>query len=168
MSRLGRDPATSEITPERLYLRRREFIRNAALFTATSAGVGGGLLWLMQGGRAEPKPPVVDGGTDADQPALEVARRGPYGTGEPQTPFRDVTTYNNFYEFGDDKSDPTERAGTLRTRPWTIAVEGEVHRPQVIDIDTLLGWFPLEERVYRMRCVEAPVDGHPVARASAR
>jgi sulfoxide reductase catalytic subunit YedY len=155
MSWLGRDPATSEITPEALYLRRREFIRNAALFTATSAGVGSGLLWLMQGGRAEPKPPVADGGTDSGHPALEVARRGPYGTNEPQTPFRDVTTYNNFYEFGDDKSDPAERAGTLRTRPWTIAVEGEVNRPQVIDIDTLLGWFPLEERVYRMRCVEA-------------
>jgi methionine sulfoxide reductase catalytic subunit len=110
MRRPGQDVPPSEITPEALYLRRREFIRNAALFAATSAGVGSGLLWLMRGGRSEPKPP-----------AAEVVAG----------------------------------AGTLRTRPWTIAVEGEVSRPQVIDIDTLLGWFPLEERVYRMRCVEA-------------
>jgi len=154
MDRSARDPAGSEITPEALYLRRREFIRNAALFTATSAGVGGGLLWLMQGGRSEPKTPAGDG-AEAGQRALEVTRRGPYGTDEPLTPFRDVTTYNNFYEFGDEKSDPVERAGTLRPRPWTIAIEGEVRRPQVIDIDALLGWFPLEERIYRMRCVEA-------------
>jgi sulfoxide reductase catalytic subunit YedY len=66
-----------------------------------------------------------------------------------------VTTYNNFYEFGLDKGDPARLASTLRPRPWTITVEGEVAQPQVIDIETLLGWFTLEERVYRMRCVEA-------------
>ena len=153
--RPGQDVPSFEITPEGLYLRRREFIRNAALFTATSAGVGGGLLWLMQGGRAEPKRPATEVATAAAQPALTIARRGLYVTDEAQTPYRDVTTYNNFYEFGTEKSDPAERAATLRTHPWTIAVEGEVSRPQVIDIDTLLEWFPLEERVYRMRCVEA-------------
>ena len=155
MHRPGPDVPSSEITPEALYLRRREFIRNAALFTATSAGVGSGLLWLMQGGRSEPKPPAAEIAADTGRPALTIARRGPYGTDEAQTPFRDVTTYNNFYEFGTEKSDPAELAGTMRTRPWTIAIEGEVGRPQVVDIDTLLGWFPLEERVYRMRCVEA-------------
>ena len=155
MHRPGQDVPPSEITPEALYLRRREFIRNAALFTATSAGVGGGLLWLMQGGRSEPKPPAAEVAADTGRPALTIARRGPYGTDEAQTPFRAVTTYNNFYEFGTEKSDPAELAGTMRTRPWTIAIEGEVGRPQVVDIDTLLGWFPLEERVYRMRCVEA-------------
>jgi len=153
--RPGQDVPPSEITPEALYLRRREFIRNAALFTATSAGVGGGLLWLMQGGRSDPKPPATEVATAVAQPALTIARRGPYDTDEAQTPYRDVTTYNNFYEFGTEKSDPAELAGTMRTRPWTIAIEGEVGRPQVVDIDTLLGWFPLEERVYRMRCVEA-------------
>jgi methionine sulfoxide reductase catalytic subunit len=152
MRRPGQDVPPSEITPEALYLRRREFIRNAALFAATSGAVGGGLLWLMRGGRSEPKPPAAE---VAAQPALTIARRGRYSTDEAQTPYRDVTTYNNFYEFGTEKSDPAERAATLRTRPWAIAVEGEVGRPQVIDIDTLLGWFPLEERVYRMRCVEA-------------
>ena len=72
-----------------------------------------------------------------------------------KTPFESVTTYNNFYEFGTDKSDPAEYAYSLKPRPWTVTIEGEVARPQVIDIDQLLKWFPLEERVYRMRCVEA-------------
>ena len=145
----GKSPPASEITPEAFYLRRREFIRNAALFTATSAGVGGGLLWLMRGGRAEPK-------TDATRtPDLTVARRDDFAPGESATPYRDVTTYNNFYEFGVEKSDPAEYAGTLRTRPWTVSIEGEVGKPQLVDIDRLLGWFPLEERIYRMRCVEA-------------
>jgi sulfoxide reductase catalytic subunit YedY len=66
-----------------------------------------------------------------------------------------VTTYNNFYELGTDKSDPAENAGSLRLRPWTIEVTGEVAKPQTLDIEALLTWFPLEERVYRMRCVEA-------------
>jgi sulfoxide reductase catalytic subunit YedY len=71
------------------------------------------------------------------------------------TPNRDVTTYNNFYEFGTDKSDPAENARTLKPRPWPVSIEGEVRKPLTIDIDQLLTWFPIEERVYRMRCVEA-------------
>ena len=66
-----------------------------------------------------------------------------------------VTTYNNYYEFGTDKGDPARNAHTLRTRPWTLRVEGEVTRPQTLDIETVLSWFTPEERVYRMRCVEA-------------
>ena len=65
-----------------------------------------------------------------------------------------MTTYNNFYEFGTGKSDPAENAGSLKTRPWTVTVEGEVGKPGVYDIDSLLKLAPLEERVYRMRCVE--------------
>ena len=84
------------------------------------------------------------------------------------TPYQSVTTYNNFYEFGTDYGDGARNAHTLQTRPWTISVEGEVARPQVIDIDTLLGWFTPEQRVYRMRCVEAwsmviPWLGFPLA-----
>jgi sulfoxide reductase catalytic subunit YedY len=146
---VGKEPPASEITPEALYLRRREFMRNAALFTATSTAVGGSLLWLMRGWRAEPKAAAIA------TPDLAVSRHDDFAPGESPTPYRDVTTYNNFYEFGLEKSDPAEYAGSLHTRPWTITVEGEVRRPQVIDIDQLLGWFPLEERVYRMRCVEA-------------
>jgi methionine sulfoxide reductase catalytic subunit len=159
---VGKEPPASEITPEALYLRRREFMRNAALFTATSTAVGGSLLWLMRGWRAEPKAAAIA------TPDLAVSRHDDFAPGESPTPYRDVTTYNNFYEFGLEKSDPAEYAGSLHTRPWTITVEGEVRRPQVIDIDQLLGWFPLEERVYRMRCVEAwsmviPWVGIPLA-----
>ena len=78
----------------------------------------------------------------------------PFSTKEKLTPQATITTYNNFYEFGTDKSDPGKNAGTLRTRPWTVAFEGEIGKPQVIDIDALLKLFPLEERVYRLRCVE--------------
>lgn len=139
------------MTPEPLYLRRREFIKNSLLFTATAAGVGGGLLKLMGGGRAD-----LGDGTDATALApLDVAGRELYGTHEPMTPLRDVATYNNFYEFGLDKEDPARNAHTLMPRPWTITIEGEVEKPQVIDIDSLIEGFLLEERVYRMRCVEA-------------
>ena len=155
MSKIGKSPPASEITPEVLYMRRREFIRNAVLFTATSAGVGGSLLWLMKGARAERKRSVGTDRTDAGERELTIARHSNYSTDELLTPYRDVTSYNNFYEFGTDKGDPAELAGTLRPRPWTVRVDGEVKKPQVIDVDQLLGWFPLEERVYRMRCVEA-------------
>jgi sulfoxide reductase catalytic subunit YedY len=159
MRALGTPPPSSEITPEPLYLRRREFIKNALLFTATSSGVGGSLLWLTKGGRAStkqapPEPDIVVAAA-ASPPGLTIVGRSALSTDESMTPERDVTTYNNFYEFGTSKSDPAENAGTLRPRPWTLAIEGEVAKPQVIDIDRLLRWFPLEERIYRMRCVEA-------------
>jgi sulfoxide reductase catalytic subunit YedY len=173
MSELGKMPPASEITPEATCLKRREFMRNAALFTATSAGVGGSLLWLMRGGRAEPK--RGNGGEAADTGGheLAIARRDNYAGDESPTPYRDVTSYNNFYEFGTDKADPAENAHSLRPRPWTLSIEGEVHKPQVVDIDSLLGWFALEERIYRMRCVEAwsmviPWVGFPLGDLLAR
>ena len=132
------------------------------LFAATSVGVGGTLLWLMRGLRAtEPRKSSKVG---QDRAQLAISRRIDYAGGETPTPFRDITTYNNFYEFGTDKSDPAENALTLKPRPWTLTIEGEVAKPQTIDIDQLLKWFPLEERTYRMRCVEAwsmviPWDG---------
>jgi len=66
-----------------------------------------------------------------------------------------ITTYNNYYEFGTDKGDPAANAGAFRTRPWKVSFEGEIEHPQTVAIDDLISWFPLEERVYRMRCVEA-------------
>jgi sulfoxide reductase catalytic subunit YedY len=161
------EPTPSEITPEALWLRRREFLKNVALGAGTAAAVGGGLLTLLGDGgrpRREPKPQKA-----APRAALSFTpdARDRSGLGA-LTPFKDVTTYNNFYELGLDKSDPSANAGTLRTRPWTIQVVGEVKRPQTLDLDTLLGWFPLQERVYRMRCVEAwsmviPWVGFPLA-----
>ncbi|HEY6807227.1 MAG TPA: protein-methionine-sulfoxide reductase catalytic subunit MsrP [Gemmatimonadales bacterium] len=88
------------------------------------------------------------------------------------TPYDVITTYNNYYEFGTDKGDPSQYAGTLRTRPWTVSVEGEVHKPRVYAIDDVLKKFPAEERVYRHRCVEGwsivvPWDGFPLAKLLA-
>jgi len=85
---------------------------------------------------------------------LDVARKSQFNTTEPLTPFKDVTTYNNYYEFGTDKSQPAKLAHTLITSPWSVKVEGHVAKPRVIDIDEILKMAPLEERIYRMRCVE--------------
>jgi sulfoxide reductase catalytic subunit YedY len=73
---------------------------------------------------------------------------------EKPTAYEHITTYNNFYEFGTDKDDPARHAGRLKTRPWTVAVEGEVGKPRVWDLDDLLRLAPMEERIYRLRCVE--------------
>jgi sulfoxide reductase catalytic subunit YedY len=164
MRKLPPQPPSSEITPEALYLGRREFLKNGVLAAGTAAAVGSGLLWLIgKGPPPDPpdEPPPV-------QEAAVAAARGPHDTDEPLTSYQAVTTYNNYYEFGLDKSDPAQNAHTLQTRPWTISVEGEVAQPRVIDIDTLLQWFTPEERVYRMRCVEAwsmviPWLGFPLA-----
>jgi len=106
-------------------------------------------------------------------PALAAApfphlKKGPFGTNEPVNSMRDITTYNNFYEFGTDKSDPARNAHTLVTRPWTIKIDGEVKKPQTVDVETLMKWSAPEERIYRMRCVEAwsmviPWVGLPLA-----
>src|SRR5436190_13472374 len=141
MSTISRpDPLSSEITPEGLYLRRRDFlVGGAAAATGATFALAGC------------KPKVVA----PTEPALAGVKPGPFGTAEEQTPYKDITTYNNFYEFGTDKTDPAANTHRLETRPWTVAFEGEIARPQVIDIDTLLARFPLEERIYRLRCVEA-------------
>jgi sulfoxide reductase catalytic subunit YedY len=81
-------------------------------------------------------------------------KKSAFSISEEATPYKDVTTYNNFYEFGTDKFSPAERAKSLITRPWTVSVEGAVKRPKVYGIDDLLKFAPLEERIYRMRCVE--------------
>jgi sulfoxide reductase catalytic subunit YedY len=162
VSKLPKEPASSEITPEAAYVGRRAFLKNAALFLGTAAGVGGGLTSLVggfrtprapgKGGKAEPPPPPLVSVAPAPAGAEDPSR---FDTIEPQTPYDSVTTYNNFYEFGTSKSDPAANAHTLRPRPWTVAFEGEVAKPRRIDIEELLKMFPLETRVYRMRCVEA-------------
>src|SRR5687768_3887335 len=127
-------------------------MRNAALTLGTASAVGGSLLYLVGKGPPPDEPELV---ASASPVELAFSESAIYDVDEPQTPLREASTYNNYYEFGLDKSSPARNAHTLRPRPWTIQVEGEVARPQTIDIDTLLGWFPLEQRVYRMRCVEA-------------
>jgi sulfoxide reductase catalytic subunit YedY len=129
------DLAPSEITPPGIYARRREFIQAGVAMAAA------GMLWTPFQARA----------AAAKLPAL---RRSPLSTAEEVTSYKDITTYNNYYEFGTDKDEPAENAHTLKTRPWTVAIEGEVKKPRTIDIEELLKLAALEERVYRMRCVE--------------
>jgi len=129
---------SSEITPRTVYERRREFIRTAAAAALLPAAGG------VHAGRADQAAPR----------AALATRPSPLSTDEPRTSWEDVTGYNNFFEFGTGKSDPAANAHRLRTRPWTVSIEGAVAKPGVYDIDKLLGLAPLEERVYRMRCVE--------------
>lgn len=172
MAPLRLAPPESEVTPEALYLRRREFLKNAALFTAAAAGVGSGLLALTRGDGELEAPPASPGKGPALAPEAATGRSR-YSTDERPTSWRDATTYNNFYELGTDKSDPALNAGRLQPRPWTVAIEGECHRPQQIDIEALIKAFPLEQRIYRMRCVEAwsmvlPWLGFPLASLLAK
>jgi sulfoxide reductase catalytic subunit YedY len=134
------DIQPSEVTPHALYLKRREFL---------AAGVGVAAAWAAGPGAA----PLEAAGQEG--PLLPAVKKGAFATDETPTPYRDVTTYNNYYEFGTDKGDPAANAGSFRTRPWTIQLDGEIKNPQTVAIDDLLKWFPLEERIYRMRCVEA-------------
>jgi methionine sulfoxide reductase catalytic subunit len=168
MSRRIPEPPAAEITAEALYQRRRDFLKNSALFAGTAAAMGSGLVALVGGGRGKrPKPAAITIGPPLSEAPPPVASPA-YTLTDPRTTFDAITTYNNFYELGLRKTDPSENAGTLKPRPWTIAIEGEVKRPTTIDLDTLLGWFKLEERVYRMRCVETwsmviPWLGFPLA-----
>lgn len=124
----------SHITPRAVHAERRQWLRQCGL------GLAGALL-----------PPLA---VATERPLSGVVHT-PYGRGETLTSLEDITTYNNFYEFGTEKEDPSERSGSLHTRPWTLALEGAVKRPKTIGVDDLMRLFPLEERIYRMRCVEA-------------
>jgi sulfoxide reductase catalytic subunit YedY len=144
----------SDVTPKGHYLRRREFMRAAAVpLIAGGAGLLAGCELHARQGKA----------------AKLDFRKSPLSTtGEELTPYDDVTTYNNFYEFGVDKDAPARNAGSLRTRPWTVAIGGEVAKGGQFAIDDLLKPHALEERIYRLRCVEAwsmviPWIGIPLA-----
>jgi sulfoxide reductase catalytic subunit YedY len=128
------DILPSEITPPDIYRERRRFMQG---------------LGVLAAGAALGAAPEAEAGIK-----LAGVRTSAYRLDEDKTPYKDVTTYNNFYEFGTGKGDPAKNAGSLKTRPWTVAIEGEVRNPRVYDLDTLLKLAPLEERVYRMRCVE--------------
>jgi sulfoxide reductase catalytic subunit YedY len=135
------DIRAPEITPERTYLARREFLGVGA------AAVAAGLVPALGGSAVRSLPDV--------RSAHPPIRQSAPSAQEKLTPYEAVTTYNNFYEFGTDKADPARNAHTLKPRPWTVAVEGMVKKPATYDTDDMLKWFPAEERVYRMRCVEA-------------
>ncbi|MGK2897621.1 MAG: protein-methionine-sulfoxide reductase catalytic subunit MsrP [Burkholderiaceae bacterium] len=138
-------PAASEITPRAVCERRRELLK------LLGSGVAGAALaaWAAREAHAQTARP----GKLAPLPGARSAVSGA-ATMEKATAYADATGYNNYYEFGTDKGDPAQNAHTLKTRPWTVAVEGEVKKSKVYDIDELLRLGPMEERVYRLRCVE--------------
>ncbi|MGA2570095.1 MAG: protein-methionine-sulfoxide reductase catalytic subunit MsrP [Terracidiphilus sp.] len=144
---IGKPPdiPSSEITSRDDYFRylsRRRFLKGAA--AAGAAAVGASRLSQLVSPRA------VYAGTK-----LQTVPSPLTTSGEQLTSYDDITHYNNFYEFGVDKADPAKNAGGLPTRPWTVKVEGLVAKPRTFDIDELLRLHPLEDRVYRHRCVEA-------------
>jgi sulfoxide reductase catalytic subunit YedY len=137
------DIPSSEITSQDKYLNRRRFLRDAVAVGA--AALGADRLADM----VSPRIGALAG------TKLETVKSPLTTTGEQLTSLQDITHYNNFYEFGVNKGDPAQNAGVLPTRPWTIKVEGAVKQPKTFDIEALLKLRPLEERVYRHRCVEA-------------
>lgn len=138
------DIKSSEITSKDLYQSRREFLNEATRS-----------LGIIAAGIAAPGMLLSSHSAEASTATkLTGLRKSPLSTTDTMTPYKDVTTYNNFYEFGTDKYSPAQLAGTLNPRPWTISIEGEVKHKKTFDIDTLLKLAPLEERIYRFRCVE--------------
>ncbi|MGE3273937.1 MAG: protein-methionine-sulfoxide reductase catalytic subunit MsrP [Vicinamibacterales bacterium] len=154
------DIRESEVTPQDLYLRRREFLKVAGstAVAATAAGVVGG---VFTGAPAE-------AAQDPNAKKFTDLKKSPFSTDEEMNSFKEVTTYNNFYEFGLDKGDPARNAHTLQPSPWTVVVDGMCAKPGKYNMEDILKWFPLEERIYRLRCVEAwsmvvPWVGFPLA-----
>src|SRR5207253_854436 len=148
------DIPSSEITPENLYHNRREFIKTAsAVLGIAAAGtiIPGCAPSVGASGEPQGKKP------------------GPYdATTDKVTPFEDITSYNNYYEFGIDKADPARNSKNFKPKPWTIKVEGMCGKPGTYDLDDLIKGLSVEDRLYRMRCVEAwsmviPWQGIPLA-----
>ena len=131
-----------EITPKDTYLNRRRFLSVAA-----AGAMGGGLL---PGAK------------------LEAKKNAAFSVSEKPNSLKDITSYNNFYEFGTDKADPARNATNFKTNPWQLKVEGHCAKPKVFDLDAIMKMAPIEERIYRHRCVEAwsmvvPWDGYPLS-----
>ncbi len=138
-------PVPSEITPREVYEGRRDLLKLLA------SGAAGSVLasWAARDAFASVQRPGKLAAINAVDSKVPGAM-----TTDKVTDYKDATSYNNYYEFGTDKADPAQNAHTLRVRPWKVAVEGEVKKPQAIDIEDLLKLAPLEDRVYRLRCVE--------------
>lgn len=146
------DIKSSEITDKKLYLNRRQFIAGSTALATC------GLL----------RPTLLQEPGSKTEKKLTVAKRGEHTVPEKLTPYEEATTYTNFYEFSPGKRSVKKLSKDFRTRPWILSVEGYVEKPKMFDIDELTNMFPLEERIYRWRCVEAwsmviPWIGFPLA-----
>jgi sulfoxide reductase catalytic subunit YedY len=173
----------SEITSRDVFDNRREFIKAAgfglvagsALLLSTkarAANIAGGTTEgdarLLGRANAPAKAEKLAKPSTSARQKITDYRKTTYGVGEKLTKYQDVTTYNNYYEFGTDKADPAIHSSLFKPRPWTISIEGEVKKPKTISIEELMKLAPLEERIYRHRCVEAwsmviPWIGLPLA-----
>ena len=127
---------SSEITPEHIYNDRRNFIKNLGLILSSTA-----------------LPTFTNTGFAALNTLPSFIQSKDHGN-EKLTSFKDITSYNNYYEFGTSKSDPQDHAHLLKIDPWSISIEGSVAKPLKLDIDELIKLIPIEERIYRLRCVE--------------
>lgn len=137
--RRSSDAHEHDVTPEGLYLNRRAFMTAGAAFAAAAA------VPAVAASAPPPAPPLAP---------LGPLAKSRFSTAEAKTPYDTITHYNNFYEFGLGKEDPSRHAHSLRPRPWSLVVDGEVLKPRTFDVDALLHMMPLEERIYRLRCVE--------------
>jgi len=135
------DVRSSEITPKSVYLNRRNFI--AAATAGTAAILGFKLRYVVMPSQ------MVSAGNKIDG-----IKKSPFSTSETVTPYKDVTHYNNYYEFGTSKDEPAELAKNFRTRPWKVKIDGLVEKKQELGVDEIIKMAPPEERIYRHRCVE--------------
>jgi sulfoxide reductase catalytic subunit YedY len=140
----GHDIAASEITPQHIFERRRRVLQASGVLALGGLGSAFGAMRAL----------AAYSSPDQQIPKLAAQTNTKFVVLDKVTPYKDITTYNNFYEFGTDKGDPADNAHTLRPRPWQVSVEGEIKNPKAYDLDEILKLAPLEERIYRLRCVE--------------
>ncbi|MFZ0684576.1 MAG: protein-methionine-sulfoxide reductase catalytic subunit MsrP [Terriglobales bacterium] len=133
---------SSEVTPKAAYLNRRKFVTGAVLAGAAAAS---GVAF-----RDLVNPPLIA----RANAKIDGVQKSSYSTTEKETPYKDVTNYNNFYEFSTDKYEPAGAAKNFKTRPWTVTIEGHVKKKLELDVDTIIKMAAPEERIYRHRCVE--------------
>jgi sulfoxide reductase catalytic subunit YedY len=152
-TRQGNAPTEAAVTPRDVWMRRRQLIAAAAAGTGLLAWPTAKALWWGSSSGSDDEDAVAEPGRELR--AIADVRPSPLSVSETPTPRDVITSYNNFYELGTDKSSPAENAHHLQTRPWTLRVDGECESPGDIGIEDLLSGFDQEERIYRLRCVEA-------------
>src|SRR5215469_15879418 len=135
------DVRSSEITPKKLYLNRRKFLASTAMAGAAAA-IGLGVREIIF-----PSSTAIAGNK------ISGIQKSSFSTTEPVTPYNDVTHYNNYYEFGTEKTQPAELAKNFHTHPWKVKIDGQVEKKQELAVDDIIKMAPPEERIYRHRCV---------------